>query len=339
MPNPSVPFLPPDIIGMTTAGLSPAIGTNKALQATSGGFSTWKRGDILRVVTTGSAANPYVGASGTTFNPAAGTPTLGPALAAGQGAFNIISSSTSIVSGAVTVAATASASAPALTYFCIVTYTFTANESLGSQEFIINCPAGLVPTVSVSATGAPASTTNFALYVSLLPGYEILQQATKTTTATGAAFTIPFPLTNDVGLQQAATNASTAFFGMAIDDQNAQFFSGVGGSGQVGNQSLFGATMTQAPLTATEAMLNYVYKLQGLQLEMSLVQAWNPILAGTTAGLTLDPTTGFYVADTSQGNKVMTIGGPVIGPAAFQGGLGITGTRVSVVFISGAALV
>ena len=305
------------------------------LQAANGLPVRWARGAILINTPTGTIVTPSGGA-GTTYNPSTG-PVAGPQLAPGQGAFNVINASTSITSGAVQITGVASASAPAMTYFVIVTATITtgSNETASSQEFIINCAAGFVPAINILATTgtipAPPGAVTWAAYVGLFPGYEALQQATKYTTAIGTAFTIPFPLTNNMGLSAAASNANAALFGMAVDDSDAVFFSGVGGSLNVGNQSLFGATMTQAPLTASEAFYRYVYKLQNQLLEMSLVQAWSPALAGTNAGITLDPTTGFYVVDTTA-TACGVIGQQEYGPAAFQGGPGLTGSRVQFTF-------
>jgi hypothetical protein len=313
--------------------MSPQIVPAVAGQAASGGFNVWRRGDILVNTPVGNIVTPSGGASsgGTSL-----ATTAGPALAAGQGVFTLISTSTSITSGAVTVTAATSANNPAQTYYCIVTYTNTtgSNESLSSQEFIIQCPAGLAPQVTVASASAPTGAATFALYVGLYPGYEALQQATKYTTSLGTAFTIPAPqLTNSIGLSRAATNASAAMFGMAVDDSNALFYNSIG---NVGNQSLFGVTMTQPPLTAADAYNNLVYKLQSQTLEMNLVQPFYPsVIGGAVAGLLLDPTTGFFVADTSQSNKVLNILQAAVGPQGFEGGVGITGTRVWVQFASG----
>lgn len=318
-----------------TSGLSPTIVPFVPRQATGGLPAVWNRGAILINTPTGTIVTPSGGA-GTTYNPSTG-PVQGPQLAPGQGAFNVINASTSITSGCVQITGVASSTAPALTYFVIVTATITtgSNETASSQEFIINCAAGFVPAVNILATtgtiNAPPGAVTYAVYVGLYSGYEALQQATIYTTAIGTAFTIPFPLTNNMGLSPAATAAHAALFGMAVDDSNATFYNGSGGSFGVGNQSLFGSTMTQAPLTASEAFMADVYKLQNQLLEMSLVQAWSPALVGTAAGITLDATTGLYVVDTGQ-TACGLIGQAVYGPAAFQGGPGLTGSRIQFTF-------
>ena len=334
MASPTVPYIAPSLVGVGLSGMSPWIVQQVCGQASGGALNTFRRGDMLLLTTTGTIVAPSGGKSSGGTSLAA---VAGPALAAGQGIFNIISSSTSITSGAVTVTASASAAAPAQTFFCILTYTNTSNsnESLSSQEFIIYCPAGLLPSVNVASSGAPSGAATFALYVSLYPGYEALQQATIYTTSLGSAFQIPNPLTNSIGLARAATNPSTGIFGMAVDDSNALFFNGVGGAGTIGNQSLFGATMTQQPLTANDAFLNEVYKMQNQQIEISLLQPWSPALQGAAvAGLTLDPTSGFFIADTSQSNKILNILYANNQPQVFGGGVGITGTRVVCTFTS-----
>ena len=329
---PTTPYVAPQLVGVGAQGMSPQIVPGVANQNSQGTFAVWRRGDILSTVVTGTIVAPSGGASSGGTSLAA---VAGPALAPGQGVFNIVSPATSIVSGAVTVAAASVTAAPANTYYCIVTYTNTsgANESLSSQEFIITSPAGLSPTVNVASASAPNGAATFALYVGLYPGYEGLQQASKYTTALGTAFQIPNPLTNCVGLSRAVTNQSANIFGMAVDDSNALFYNQLG---SVGNSSLFGVTMTQPPLTAADAYNNLVYKLQSQTLEMSLVQPWNQALVGANmAGILLDPTTGFFVADTSQSNKVLNILQQAVGPQTFQGGVGITGTRIWVQFASG----
>jgi len=335
MASPNVPYIAPQLVGVGQNGMSPWVLPYVCGQSAGGMLNTFRRWDFLLLTTTGTIVTPSGGATsgGTSL-----ATTAGPALAAGQGIFSIISAATSITSGAVTVTATAAAGAPAQTFFCIVTYTNTSgsNESLSSQEFIIYCPANLLPSVNVASAGAPTGASTFALYVGLYPGYEALQQASKYTTSLGSAFQIPNPLTNSLGLARAATNASANIVGLAQDDSNALYFSGVGGSGAIGNQSLFGATMTQQPLTGNDAFLNLVVKLQVQVIEISLVQAWNPMLAGgAVAGLLLDPTTGFFVADTSQSNKIFNIIGLAAGPSSVQGGVGLTGSRVQALTVSG----
>ena len=134
---------------------------------------------------------------------------------------------------------------------------------------------------------------------------------------------------------------------MAICASNENYYDGYGGSFTAGNPgSRLGSTNQLPPLTPDEAPLGYALTLgNGTILEMSLNSAsggWSPLLIGTTAGLTLDSTTGWFTVDTSQSNKVCTIVGQrpgvYIGPTA-SGNPGDTGVRVLVQFTSSSLLV
>jgi hypothetical protein len=286
--------------------------------------AVWRRGDILVESTTGTILVP----------PGAGTGTFvgvaGPA------------------ASAITLGTTSSAGAPAATYYGEVTYNYTnhTNESLASALFVINCPPGYLPTVSVSATGAPANATDFHTYLGLLPDYLSVQDSAAGT-ALGSTFTAANPLTNYAGAARGATNLSGNILGMAICASNENYFDGYGGSFTAGNPgSRLGATNTIAPLTPTEAPLGYVVTLgAGTTLEMSLnanTGGWSPLLNGTQFGLTLDATTGWFTADTTQSNKVGYIvaqrPGVYIGPTQ-SGNPGDVGARVIVQFLASALLV
>lgn len=284
--------------------------------------AAFRRSDLVVLSTTGTITTPPGASSGSTY----GTTTAGPA------------------ASAVTIVNHATSGAPAATYYIVVTYTLTSNESAPSQMFIQNCPPGYTPGITVSSTGEPAGTTNFAAYVGLLPNYLSLQQATKTTTATGSQFNVAYPLTNSQGANEGATNLSSGILGIAAHASNETYFDGYGGSFTAGNPgSRLGSTNTIAPLTPTEAPLAYVIGLGGGQLyEFNLNTAsgaFSPYLIGTTAGMTLDSTTGWWTVDTSQSNKIVTIvdarPGVYIGPTA-QSSSDNLGTRVIVEFSSSA---
>lgn len=283
--------------------------------------AAWRRGSILAVTTTGSITLPPSAASGANLATAAAP-----------------------AASAVTTGTSASAGAPAQTYYAVVTYTATGQETLPSQVFVINCPAGTLPTINVASAGAPAGATNFAAYMGTVLGYYSLQQATKTTTALGSTFTAANPLTNNQGWNQAATNASSGIVGIAQTASNETYFQGSGGSFNIGPGSLVGANTGIPPLAPLEAQAFYVTGLgYGQQLEMNLPQslAFYPGLIGTTAGLTLDSTSGFHICDPSQSNKILTIvdfrQGVYIGQTQ-QGTVGDYGVRVVVEFNSGLAL-
>lgn len=274
--------------------------------------AVFRQGDILFMQTTGAT-------SGKTPAPTGSMATLaGPQLATGQGVFSIPLSSSSITSGNVTIAGAAVSGAPKAAYFVLVSYTATTNESLTSQEFIVVCNAGVMPTIQVNSAGAPAAATNFAAYVGVAPQGELLQQTTKTTTALGSAFTVPNPLTNNVGVAACAAGQATNIVGMARNDWDAMYYSGV--AGQINNRSLFGANRSISPLAPLNEILQvYVTSLRTIDLAMNLVQTFLPSV-NFAVGLNVDPSsnaTGWMVADTSEtqvGNAFRGSGGVTNGP-------------------------
>lgn len=280
--------------------------------------AAFRRGAFLALTTTGTIYNPLGGADG--FGTLVGVP--GP-------------TASEVIFGT-----TASAGKPAATYYVQVAYCDSGgetDESILSQEFVVNVPAGFELTVEVITAGAPSGYDYFNTYVSLFPGYEALAGSTHgSPTATGSALTIVYPLANSKGVTGAATNASASIVGMSINSSAAIFFSGVGGSTGTGEQSLFGATNSLPPLEPAEIFMAPVVKAGfGAIFEMSLVQAFYPNLIASTAGLTLDATSGFYVVDNSQSNKILNIIGQSSGVPSVTGVPGQTGCRVLVQFNSG----
>jgi hypothetical protein len=292
--------------------------------------TTWLQGAILKLVTTGSITTPAPTGSMST--------TAGPALAASQGVFNILTSSTSITSGAVTIHGITTASAPARTYYVVVTYTATSNESLPSAEFIVSCPAGLTFSVNVASSGAPAAATNFACYASDLPGFECLQQATKTTTALGSAFTVATSgsFVNVQGIAPCVAGDSANIVGMAVNASDQRYFSG--SAGAVGYRSLLGSAISLPPLGPgiPELAQHYVLKLQTADIIQSLVQSWSYSLENAAVGINIDANSLQYTADTTQtqtGNIIQKAGGVTTGPLS-TGGFGDTNALVVVRFLS-----
>jgi hypothetical protein len=283
--------------------------------------ATWRAGDILINKTAGTIVAPPATAS-------TGSGTLANSIAPGNPGGN-----------AVTITQATTAGASAQTYYILVTNTYSGGEGPPSQLYVVNCPVGKTPAVTAASAGAPGTATNFAVYAGIFPNSLSLQQATKTTTALGSAYTLAAPLTNSVGWAQAVTGSSSNIIGLAINDSNAVYFSGGGGSFSVGNQSIMGATSALPPLTPFEAPGAYAIGLgNGQQIEMSLVNtsAWSDSLLGAAIGLTLDATTGFFIADPGQtqvGNIVGHRDGAYIGPTG-QGTNGDTGVRVIVSFLS-----
>lgn len=279
-----------------------------------------RRGDILVQAVTGSIVVPPNPGSGTF----AGLP--GPA------------------ASRVTIGSTTSAGAPAATYFIEVTDAEAGpKETLPSQIFVSNCPPGYVPTVLVSATGAPAGATGTYIYVGLLPDYLAQQNSSINTYAT--TFDVVYPLTNSAGATLAASSANANILGMAQHASNENYFDGFGGSFLAGNPgSRLGSTNQLPPLTPDEAPLVYVVTLgAGTILEMSLNAAsggFSPYMIGSAFGLTYDTATGWFTADTTAtqcGNIIGQRPGVYIGPTQ-QGNPGDAGTRVLVQFLASTLL-
>jgi len=277
--------------------------------------SAWRRGSFMTYTTTGTIVTP-------------------PGTGGGTGALLGVAGP---AASAVTIGSATVANAPGGTYYIVVTYAATGAESGPSQEFIANVLPGNMPTVNVAAAGAPSGATSYNYYVGLYPATEVKQNGAIVTL--GTATTTPNPLTNNAGINQAATNVATVY-GLAVNSSLATFYSGPGGSFQVNEHALFGATNSAPPLTPAETYLGYVVKLfPYLPVEISLnvaSGAWSPMLIGTQVGLTLDATTGFFTADSTQSNKVATIVANADGDFRTLGQVGDYGKRVLINFLASA---
>jgi hypothetical protein len=234
-----------------------------------------------------------------------------------------------------TIALSTSAGAAGGVFSAYYTYTGSASiESQPSAGFYIVIPPGKAATVTVPSAGAPAAATDFSLYAGLIPGYEVLQVSG---TALGSAADFPQPLTNYRGINRAASNANSQIVGLALDDFDCNFTNGTAYAQT--NRSLFGADVTGPPAGFSEQYKAYVIKLQSpQQIEMSLIQAWYPSLAGSAIGITYSTEYDTFGADTGA-----TAIGSIVGKAAgannpnydSQGGVGDTGARVVVQITSG----
>lgn len=270
----------------------------------------WRRGDILAQVTTGTLTNP---------NPNG-------------------SLATDVPTAAVTIGSTASAGAPAQFYYAFYTYIGSSSiESLPSAEFPVAVAAGTKGTITVPSAGAPSGATDFALYVGLVPGGEWQQVAS---TALGSAATIPYPLTNSVGLNRAATDASANIAGLALDDFDVTYAPTPPNAAQVSNRSIFGVDMTAPPVGYLEQYEGFFVKAGNQTFEMSLLQPYYTSLLQTTAGLYYSSTYNAFAVDTSQSNKILTIVGKSYGSQNPNygeplGNVGDSGARVLVRFNSG----
>jgi len=269
----------------------------------------WREGDVLIQSTTGTMTQP---------------PNLGLGTFVGQAG---------PAASRVTFTAATTAGAPAATYYIQVTDAYSGgNESIPSQEFIVNSQAGQTPIVAVSATGAPTNATSFNVYAARYPGMEGKQNSSIT--AYASTVTLASPLTNSIGVNKGATAAAANIVGIAVNDSTQNYFIGGGGSILVGNQSILGATNSLPPLTPPEVLQAYVIKLQnGTYWEFSLRTTipWYPSLVGSSVGLYLDATTGFWVVDTAQ-TAVATIYQSSDGVNSICGTVGDIGKRVIVTF-------
>src|ERR1700691_5869771 len=178
-------------------------------------------GDILTNVTVGTLDNP---APAGALAAAAG-PVLG---------YNL------------TLGVAASAGAPAQDYYGVASFTNgSTTESLASLDFVVSAPAGYLPTVLVTAVGAPAGATDFYAYLGVLPTVYWRQNIGGT--ALGTTFTAANPLANSFGAGPAPAGTSTGILGVA-NEQSTNFYAGFpGGSAMAGPRSLFGASQSMAP--------------------------------------------------------------------------------------------
>lgn len=322
----TLPIISPRIVGV--AGFdSPLYRSYSLLQG-----AAYREGDLTVIGETGTVKTTPSGGTTTSGTSLATTPGPSPA-----GPFQLTTSASTFTSNNVTIAGSASASAPAQSYYVILTYTATTgtNETLSGGEFIINAAAGVVPSINVLSAGAPASAVTFAVYAGIYEGGEILQQATKFTTALGTPFVLSSPLVNSLGLNRApsAVLTATVITGIALADSASQYALGIGGAFNVGGPgNLLGAWGTPPTLGPLDPSQGLVASLtNGTPLEISLAGiAWSNALVGQSVGLALDATSGYFVANTS-GNAVATIINKPFGSNADVGQVGDINTRVQIV--------
>lgn len=246
--------------------------------------ASWKRGDILAQVTTGSITP----VPGNGANALAGV--AGPA------------------ASAITITNHASTGAPALAYYIVATYTDGGTgESKASAEILYNAPAGYVPEVTVASAGAPSGATDFNVYAGLAPGGAVQQ---TTGTALGSASDLAYPLTNSRGANAITSNPSANLLGIAQSSSDSTFGAFPGGT-YIPKTSAFGATADFPPIAPGELGQLYCISLNGQPLEISLSQAYalEKSLEGTSVGLTVDATSGWVYADPAASNKVARIQG------------------------------
>ena len=311
------PVLGPRLVGRGGVGDS----SFKTLSFSPAQNEAFADGDFVQILTTGAV-------TGKTSIPAGALAAVpGPVFG---GPANINSTAAFTV-GNITVTGVASAGAPAQSFYVFATYTAAGIESLAGPEFVVNCAPGFTFSVNVLAAAAPAAADHFAVYSSAIPGGELLQQATKTTTALGTAFTVPATLVNSVGLNR-APNGANSNVGFVINDSAEVYATGLGGSFSSGGlQQPMGAWMPGPTLGSIEPMQSLVVSLIGTPLEINFLQPWNESLINSTVGISLDAS-GYYVADSTQ-NPIFYIQGKVGAPD--NGGVGDTYVRVVVLAYQG----
>lgn len=243
--------------------------------------SAWNDGDILTTVTVGTIYNPSPNGS---ISAAAG-PTIGVNMTLGT---------------------SASSGAPRQTYYGAASFTGAAAiESQLSAPFIINCPAGYVPTVAVTSTASPVNSTGFLVYLGTVPNLYIQQNHGGTNFGT---YTAANPLTNSTGTGRAAAGASTGLVGIA-GESSERFFAGYpGGSLSAGDRSLFGASQSYAPGWDNDGFATPVNRLGSGKFVLNLLQAYFPSMNGNlrvgiqvdTGNMFITGGTGFYIMDSTQ---------------------------------------
>lgn len=153
------------------------------------------------------------------------------------------------------------------------------------------------------------------------------------------SLTLPFTGTNAVDdvlvlaagvLTKAATNAAIATLaGLALKNYAALYYSAAGGTGALFGIGTTGTALT--PGTPQQMEVNPWY--EGTFVQMSLNQVWNPgvgVGPGTTVGLALDAPTGYFVADSTQANKIGVAVALVVLSSQQGAAVGDTGLRILV---------
>lgn len=139
-------------------------------------------------------------------------------------------------------------------------------------------------------------------------------------------------------ISKGATGTSTNILGFAVHNSADIYYAGAGGSAAAtSHASFFGASIAAtSAMSADPTTLHYFQPGNGVYVEMSLVQTYAATTPGTAVGITLDGTTGIFVADTGQtaiGVVVRLMEGvPNYQTLGGTGGIGDTGARVLVRF-------
>lgn len=136
-------------------------------------------------------------------------------------------------------------------------------------------------------------------------------------------------------LIKSVDNPATLIAGMAERDSNAAYVNASGVS--VGNQSLFGANFAGTLLNSEPSNIQVAQLGGDGRFVLSVVQAKNQNLVGTTFAIGLDGGTGLFVADNSKTNKIITLVRWLEGPGL--GNAGDTGARAEFFVSTATALI
>lgn len=233
----------------------------------------------------------------------------------------------------------------ARTEYYIISYVTEDGETLGSTEASQALTAGQL--VTVTAPGVSGNATGYNVYAATVSGQEIKQNSTpigvQVNWVEPATGLILSGVSRAVVNQPPTLNGLPCIVGLADHDYNATYGGPVGGvqpgplSDPFGrpnfNQSVFGIT-ERLPYTSQEPLNAHI--IAGSLIEISLLQAWDPGMAGQQAGLNIDSASNFFIADLTQSNQVLVIEGPSDGPG--QGGPGDVYKRILVRVLGTAAV-
>lgn len=205
-----------------------------------------------------------------------------------------------------TVAYTVTGTTNARTLYYFYTYTDGTYETLPSPWFTLPMPQGNTATITVPTTGAPASATDFYIYVGYNP-YQAWQQASETALGSAAAVPTGNALTNYQGAVRSGNDPSANILGLALDDYDI-LFTNIGqatGAGTFSNALLFGPDMTS--LDPEQYQVKFA-KMGGSPSQRFVISCLQPTPGlYSTAGLVYSATQEVFYLDTSQSNKIVTI--------------------------------
>ena len=270
----------------TNPGLvaTPGIQAFRVMSVLKAQSAVFRRGDLLKNVTTGTITFPSP-----------------------QGSMAAIA-----LTAAVTTGTTSSSGAPAQFYYYYYTYAASIERiTLPSAEgSYLRCgwPGG-----DHHGSHSRGSRGGNVVDPVRWPRRRTVEWQQVTGTSLGSAATIPYPLTNSVGANRCATNDNSNILGIAVDDYDV-YYAPNNGSAGTSNRSPFGMDVTTPPSGFLEQYQAKVWLISnGQRFEMSVVQPY-PVAQFGTLGINYESAVGAFAADNSQSNKPLTLVGKVQGP-------------------------